>query len=123
MDKDYELTENVLKQHGGIVANDLSHLLASSSEDYEPRFINHSLYYSTHDMPSFVKSQNNHFTLLSLNAQSINAKISKLQLLIHQLNLQNIRIDAIAIQESWLQFDDDHELSDLTQLSIDGFKF
>ena len=121
MASNYNITDDVLHHYGGTITNDLTHIMESASDEYEPNVINHSSYYSASDMPSHIHSSYNNFTLLSLNAQSINSKISKLQLLVHQLKLQNINLDAIAIQESWLPFDDDHEHSDLSQLSIDGY--
>ena len=121
MDNNSTLTESILSQHGGTTANDLSRLMEANSDEFEPSFVKHSSYYSVNGMPSYTLSQQNNFTILSLNVQSIKAKISKLQLLIHQLNLQNICIDAVAIQESWLQYDDNHNLSDLSQLSINGY--
>ena len=121
MDDTPELTEYILREFGGIAANDISHILESNPDDHEPTIINKSFYYMSDNMPLFMKSRDDTFTLLSLNAQSIYAKISKLQLLIQQLNLQNIRVDAIAIQESWLQHDGQHNVSDLTLLHIDGY--
>ena len=121
MDNNSTISENILNQFGGIAVNDLSRLLETRDDDFEPNAINQSSYFSANEMPSFVQLQNNNYTLLSLNTQSVNAKISKLELFIQQMSQQNIFIDAIAIQESWLQYDDHHELSDLTQLCIDGY--
>ena len=100
MDNNSTLTDNILSQYGGKRVNDLCNLVEFSNLDYEPSFVKHSPYFSATGMPSFMITRENNFTILSLNVQSINAKISKLQLLVHQLHSQNIFIDAIAIQES-----------------------
>ena len=121
MDNNSTLTDNILSQYGGKRVNDLCNLVEFSNLDYEPSFVKHSPYFSATGMPSFMITRENNFTILSLNVQSINAKISKLQLLVHQLHSQNIFIDAIAIQESWLKHDESHELSNLTQLQIEGY--
>ena len=63
-------------------------------------------------MPGDLKSVNNNLNILSLNAQSLNAKFYNLQILIETLQEQNIKLHAICIQESWL---DDNSNLDLLQ--------
>ena len=59
----------------------------------------------------------NNFNVLSLNAQSINAKFDCLLVLIEVAKHQGISFHAICIQESWLS-----ENADLSLLQTDGFR-
>ena len=84
-----------------------------SNDDGEMLISQPSLYYSLSRMPGDLKSVNNNLNILSLNAQSLNAKFDNLQILIETLQEQNIKLCAICIQESWL---DDNSNLDLLQL-------
>ena len=75
-----------------------------------------SLYYYLSRMPGDLKSANNNLNILSLNAQSLNAKFDNLHILIELLQEQNIKLHAICIQESWL---DDN--SNLDSLQLEGY--
>ena len=62
-------------------------------------------------------TENNHsFNILSLNSQSIHAKIGDLRALLHDIHERNLEISAICIQESWLSKD-----ADLSLLHIDDY--
>ena len=56
-----------------------------------------SLYYSLSWLPDDLKSINNNLNILSLNAQSLNAKFDNLQILIETLQEQNIKQHAMSI--------------------------
>ena len=75
-----------------------------------------SLYYSLSRLPDDLKSINNNLNILSLNAQSLNAKFDNLQILIENWQEQNIQLHAIIIQESW---PDDNSNRDLIWLQLD----
>ena len=79
----------------------------------EMLIIQPSLYYSLSQLPDDLISINNNLNILSLHAQSLNAKFDNLQILIETLQEQNIQLHAICIQESWL---DDNSNLDLLQL-------
>ena len=68
-------------------------------------------------MPNELKTGNKNLNILSLNAQSINAKFDNLQILIKALEEQDIKLHAICIQESWLNKD-----SNLDLFQLDGYR-
>ena len=47
------------------------------------------------------------FSVLSLNIQSLNSKFDALLAILSELNGNNIKIDAICLQETWLSTDQD----------------
>ncbi len=53
----------------------------------EPNIITHSSYYEFHDVANTLNNNKNAFSILSTNAQSINAKIDPLRIFIVQLNV------------------------------------
>ena len=85
---------------------------------YVPTILNQTCYYFTED---HLTAQRDHFSksfsVLTLNAQSIHAKIEELRQLIYRLSQMNILFDAICIQESWLNENDDTFL-----LPLNGYK-
>ena len=64
-----------------------------------------SPYYNHDSLIEHLTKNNNSFKVLSLNCQSLNAKIDNISILISQLNDHNITIDAICLQETWLTDD------------------
>ena len=95
-------TEEILKQYGGFEANNLAHLFDPETEENELDIIENSPYYSTQGMIESLQKFDGNFTLLTLNSQSLYAKISDLDILIQQFNERGIEIGAICIQETWL---------------------
>ena len=57
---------------------------------------------------------------MSLNCQSINAKINNLRTFCEQCNSQNCNFDIIALQETWLQSDCNYHRP---TLSLNGYNF
>ena len=76
-----------------------------------------SPFYSIHQIPPYMSQTRGQFNLLSLNAQSLNAKFYDLLLLIEILHHQNIQFYAKGLQETWLS-----DNFDLSLLQIDGCK-
>ena len=62
-----------------------------------------------------MKNKINLFKILSLNCQSINAKIYNLKLLLNQYTDSECEFHAICLQETWLAED-----SDTSLLQLDG---
>ena len=56
-----------------------------------------SLYYSLSWLPDDLKSINNNLNILSLNAQSLNAKFDNLKIFIETLQEQNIKHHPMSI--------------------------
>ena len=94
----------------------LEQLIEPEYSEEELNVLKPSEYYSIETLPIQLKNMNN-FNVLSLNAQSINAKFDCLLVLIEVAKHQGISFHAICIQESWLS-----ENADLSLLQIDGFR-
>ena len=109
--------DEILENFGGSGANDLTNIYNTDNDENEPASIVHSPYYSIADMQYSLKEFDSDFTILSLNAQSINAKISEIQILMHQLSESSLDIGAVCIQETWVPTN-----GDTSQLQLDGFK-
>ena len=97
----------VLSEYPEIIMK-LENVVDPPNDDGEMLIIQPSLYYSLSRMPDDLKSVNNNLNILSLNAQSLNAKFYNVQILIETLQEQNIKLHAICFQESWL---DDNSIS------------
>ena len=93
----------------------LEQLIEPELSEEEINILKPSEYYSIETLPIQLKNLNN-FNILSLNAQSINAKFDCLLALIEVAKHQGITFHAICIQESWLS-----ENADLSLLQIEGF--
>ena len=85
-------------------------------EDFEIDLFQTSNYHMAHSLPDYLKKSNNNFSILSLNIQSIQAKIDSLKVYVASMSQQGIKFNAICIQESWLA--DNHGL---IGLQIDGY--
>ena len=111
------VAEDILKHYGGCNANDLVNFFDFENEDNEPVPISHSPYHSTDDFLNALKQFDSDFIVITLNAQSIRAKFSEIQILTHQLSEAGIEIGAICVQETWMASD-----ADTTQLQLDDYK-
>ena len=63
-----------------------------------------------------LKSYKGKFTVFSLNCQSINAKFSKLLILIEEMRQTDFEFSVICLQETWLE-----EGADLSQFIIPSY--
>ena len=66
--------ERILDQYGGVSINLLDHILSLDSDD-ESKLFQTSNYYREESMTDIFSANINSFNILSLNCQSINAKI------------------------------------------------
>lgn len=109
MDRQWQ--NDLLRGLGGTQNNDLNYLLKSDedSEDEIKTFVQ-SNYYDWDGLKDVLISCKENFTILSLNCQSINAKIDKIKCLLDFLQSHNIEISALCIQETWISFKDENEL-------------
>ena len=121
----YKMNDNIendlLANFGGIQANSLNDLLNmndESDEDNVSYFYQDSPYYDMNSIKIFCNRNKHSFSVFSLNAQSINAKINELKCV-----LQNSKDDcdflfsAICIQETWVA-----ENENVGQLQIDNYE-
>ena len=63
-----------------------------------------------------LKTKRNTFTILSLNCQSLNAKIYEIKILVEKLKYNQCFFGAICLQETWLS-----DNSDTSLLRLDGY--
>ena len=96
--------------------NSLTHLLDT---EYNEQFhsIKHSPYYYADDFIKTFASKQAGFSYLSLNCQSLNAKLSFIKLLIEKFQNNNAPIQALALQETWCSPD-----SDMSMYQIPGYQ-
>ena len=76
-----------------------------------------SPYTDEYSLTSVIKFKQHDFKIITLNCQSLSAKIDNLKILMHNLDNQQVYIDAICLQESWLS-----DLSDLSLLHVEGYQ-
>ena len=117
-----QITNDILSNYGGINSNSFVHISAPSNlnpDENEPIFDSLSPYFDIDSLKESTTADRlrNSFSILSLNAQSIHAKIEELRVFIHSLSKINILFDAICIQETWLDSN-----SDVSQLTISGYR-
>ena len=95
--------ENILKRFGGSNVNDLSNILKADAEDENSDNLlsQKSPYIDISELSSYLRNCNGHFSVLSLNTQSIRAKFDQLLAVITELTSQNLYFSAICLQETW----------------------
>ena len=121
MAADMTIEEHILRHFGGFEQNSLLHLLNEEhSHDLEQGMLDVlqlSPYTDEYSLTSVIKFKQHDFKIISLNCQSLSAKIDNLKMLMHNLDNQQVYIDAICLQESWLS-----DLSDLSLLHVEGYQ-
>ena len=78
--------------------------------------IGHSAYYDNDKLINEMTNKRNSYKIISLNCQSINAKIDNLKLVLNQYADSDCELQAICLQETWLADD-----SDTSLLQLDGY--
>ena len=116
MDNDTLSSEAILNNFGGRGNNNLENVLTIDEDDDELRIIHHSPYYSPYKLPKELCDSDSRYSVLSMNAQSINAKFGGIGTFLTIFENQNVRFDVICIQESWL--DDD---ADIGIFQLEGY--
>ena len=103
-----DFTYNILSNFGCLEANSFLKVLGIDNEENdEINITNPSPYYSLEQFVDYIYTLKDKFVVLSLNIQSINAKFDNFTILIDVINKQNSLIDAICLQETWLDEHDD----------------
>ena len=114
---------------GNLIANGRDHLCNDVDLNYLPRSFGDdpnnevksftcSPYIETDSLVPILSRHKGDFSVLSLNVQSVNSKYDALLSVLSELNENNIKFDAICIQETWLS--DDH---DVAKFNIPGYQF
>ena len=107
---------------GLIPCNSLNHILQLDNEDIgDDAIYSHmmktSSFYDTEEFNNFVKNNNNNkFTILSTNIESVHAKFDDLSIFVEQLRDLSFEFGAICLQECWLS-----ETQELSHLYIEGY--
>ena len=74
------------------------------------------LYFTDEELINKIKNKQNTFVVLSLNCQSLNAKMDQINMKLENLRKNSCEIGAICLQETWLSND-----SNISLLQIYGF--
>ena len=110
------LDESILRNFGGVSANNLLDIISYDLElDSElSSSLQKSSYYTQDDFINIINQNTNSnqdtFSLLSLNCQSIRAKYDCISIFINELDTKGFKFDVICLQETWLNADDDISL-------------
>ena len=104
----------ILSNLGGVESHNLISIL--DIEDNEPQSIQHSSYYDTDSFKKLITNHNNIFSVLSLNIQSINAKLSELETFVEELQNSQFKFNVICLQECWIR-----DQSDTCTFQIPGY--
>ena len=111
---------DMLNNFGGIQPNSLSQILNidDESDDDVSYLYQDSPYYDMDSIKLFCNRNKGSFSVFSLNAQSINAKISELKCVLEIIKDDcDFLFSAICIQETWVK-----ENENISQLQIDNYE-
>ena len=112
-------TNEILASCGGVQTHSLQHIFEEQQDDNSdniPDMLNPSLYYSNENAIDTLTLKNDAISVLSLNCQSLNAKIDELRSYITMFQTQNYQFSVICLQETWLD-----ERADVNLLQIPGY--
>ena len=90
-------------------------MIYSDTND-EPQFVQNSNYFDDTSLVKKLSTKTNSFNVLSLNCQSINAKIDQLKIKLKQWKNLNCKFSVICLQETWLS-----DNSDTSLIQIDNY--
>ncbi len=101
---------DLLDSHGGISDNNLGNLLHLEEDDYDMDFDEHvtfklSEYFDIDSFSTYSTRNQNSINIMSLNAQSIWAKLDSLKLQLAHFEQLNHTVHIISIQEAWINDD------------------
>ena len=101
------LSANDILQHfGGINRNNLNELLQNHNDlDNAISIASDSPYIDPNNIADYLNSFNEHFSVLGINIQCLNAKFDKLKCFIDDLAINNVVFSAICLQETWVEGD------------------
>ena len=114
-------TADIITELGGMEKNDLIKILdlKSNDTDYNNLFASkQSDYYDFDGTKQFLEKNRGKLTVLSLNAQSINAKFNEILSLLNFLHENKVAFDIICIQEAWLTNNSNYELFHINNYNL-----
>ena len=86
------------------------------SDNNEPTLISNSCYYDNEQFLELLINRRGILKVLTLNCQSLNAKIDNIRIFVDMIRDEHSNLDVICLQETWLG-----ELDDNSHLQIEGF--
>ena len=105
---DMSLEDSILSNFGGPVINNLNHILGNLDDlRADTEIPSNATYIDTLSLECKLPSAKEHFTVFSINIQSINAKLYYLSALVNDLSGKGTGFSAICLQESWLSKEED----------------
>ena len=90
-------SKNILQNYGGNNVNSLNHILEFDSDD-DLHLLQQSQYFDDESLVKQLAKKTNTFKILSLNCQSINAKIDQLKIKLQQYKNGNCEFSANAFR-------------------------
>lgn len=110
------LANDILLNFGGVIRNNLNHLL-QNVDDLENAIsiVSDSPYIETNNLSEYLKPCAHAFSILGLNI--LNAKFDKLKMLIDDLADDKFEFSAICLQETWVEGTD----PDVSVYSLDNY--
>ena len=111
-----DTTSSILDKRGGIERNNLNNFVNQFLDHEESEAFPTSLYYKLENICADLLPIKDNFIVITINTESIMAKIDKLCELIDIFNEKGIIISAIALQETWLK-----EEADTSCIKIPGY--
>lgn len=90
--------------------------LIQDAEDHTPTILKQSCYYDNNEFIELLQLKKNVVKLISLNCQSLNAKIDDIRIFIEMLKSHSCNLDILCLQETWLSAS-----SDVSHLQIEGY--
>ena len=97
-------TNDILKRYGGTEVNSLTHDIGNDNEinifntDQIPS-VKNSPYMNNEEFISFYGKHQNNFSILSLNTQTLRAKVNEIEVLVETLRNKKCKLSIICLQE------------------------
>ena len=114
--------ESVLEQYGGTATNCLDTIFCNLEDDETIQFApltQKSTYLNANpeDIEAYLKTNENNFTVLSFNADSLHKKHTELAIMVELLLTKNVFFSAICVQEARIT-----DNTDCDPLNLPGYK-
>ena len=112
------MDDKICEHIGGLENNSLTRILATDDVDDEStaNLLYHSPYLDDNSLITYLETNINCFTVLSINIASIGSKLDDLNIFVQDLKESALYFSAICIQETWLSDD-----SDISMLVLNGY--
>ena len=113
------LNDDILNNYGSTETHSLSNLLndPESTESIGP-LVQDSPYIDCESLEQFFTPLIDTFSVMSLNAQSLNAKYDSLRTFLSQLLTSDFSFSAICLQETWVQSSEGYSLLSIPDYNI-----